>query len=115
MSTYAEHMAITGCRSSHAVAFLVEQLLDDTFLEKDMMGRLLPGGFFVGLAVLGTVSAGSPSPAEEELTDTMSLDEYLITHKEATYVLKIMDDSMKNAGILPGDLLLVKRGATPRD
>src|SRR5262249_61479478 len=61
------------------------------------------------------ISAGFPYPAEEELHDTMSLDEYLISNKEATYLLKVAGDSMKDAGILPEDLLLVERGVTPRD
>src|SRR5437867_12859489 len=61
------------------------------------------------------VTAGFPSPAEEELADTMTLDEYLITNKEATYILKVNGESMIDAGILPGDLLLVKRGIDPRD
>lgn len=115
MPSTSEIMAITGFRSTHAVSMLVEHLLDDTFLEKDATGRPLPGRFFAGLAVLGTVSAGFPSPAEEELADTMSLDAYLITNKEATYLLKVTGDSMMDAGILPGDLLLVERGAAARD
>jgi len=115
MSTHRELMAITGFRSSRAVSLLLEQLLDNAFLERDATGKLLPGRFFAGLAVLGTISAGFPSPAEEELGDTMSLDEYLITNKEATYLLKVSGDSMKDAGILAGDLLLVERGAAPRD
>src|SRR5262249_14518497 len=78
-------------------------------------GTLLPGRFFAGLAVLGTISAGFPSPAEEELGDTMSLDEDFITNKEATYLLKVSGDSMKDAGNLSRDLLFVGRGATPRD
>src|SRR2546430_259802 len=110
-----ELMAITGFRSTQAAAILVEHLLDHAFLDTDATGRLLPGRFFAGLAVLGTVCAGFPSPAEEELGDTMSLDEYLITNKEATYLLKVTGDSMIEAGILPGDLLLVERGAAPRD
>ena len=115
MPTHRELMAITGFRSTHAVSILLERLFDEAFLETDATGRLLPGRFFAGLAVLGTVSAGFPSPAEEELTDTMSLDEYLIANKEATYLLKVNGDSMIEAGILPGDLLLVERGAEARD
>ena len=45
----------------------------------------------------------------------MSLDEFLITNKEATYILKVNGASMIGAGILPGDMLLVERGAEPRD
>ena len=115
MPTHRELRAITGFRSTRAVSLLLEHLLDDTFLEKDATGERLPGRFFAGLAVLGTLPAGFPYPAEEELTDTMSLDEYLITNKEATYLLKVSGESMKDAGILPGDLLLVERGAAPRD
>ncbi len=62
------------------------------------------------MPVLGTVTAGVPSAAEEELADTMSLDEYLITNKEVTYILKVNGESMIEAGILPGDMLLVERG-----
>ena len=65
--------------------------------------------------VLGTVEAGFPSPAEEELTDTMSLDEWLIGNKEATFMLKVRGESMQGAGIIQGDMVLVERGVTPRE
>jgi repressor LexA len=44
----------------------------------------------------------------------MSLDEWLITKKEATYMLKVKGESMLGAGIQPGDFVLVERGAEPR-
>ena len=84
-------------------------------MEKDEAGKLLPGRLFHAVPVLGTVTAGFPSPAEKELADTMTLDEFLITNKEATYILKVNGESMIEAGILSGDLLLVERGAEPRD
>ena len=59
--------------------------------------------------LLGTVEAGFPSPAEEELCDTLSLDEYLISNREATYLLRVKGDSMIDAGILEGDMVLVER------
>ena len=65
--------------------------------------------------MLGTVAAGFPSPAEEELVDTMSLDEYLISSPQATYLLKVDGDSMMDAGIHPGDLALVQRGLAPKN
>jgi len=110
-----ELMAITGLRSNHAVCTHVERLVDPAFCASEAMHRLLPGPRGAHLLVLGTVSAGFPSPADEELTDTMSLDEYLISNKEATYILKVNGNSMIDAGILPGDMLLVERGAHPRD
>ena len=78
---------------------------------------MIPKNLGVAIPVLGVIEAGSgwPSPAEEELIDPMTLDEYLMPHKEATYLLKVTGDSMMEAGIMPGDLALVERGRDPKD
>ncbi len=52
---------------------------------------------------------------EEELIDTMNLNEFLIGNKEATYMLEVSGDSVIDAGIMPGDLVLVKGGIYPKD
>jgi repressor LexA len=82
-------------------------------LEKDERGRLIPRSITSPVKILGTVEAGFPSPAEEELVDTFSLDEFLIKNKEATFLLKVSGDSMSEAGILPGDMVLVNKRQTP--
>jgi repressor LexA len=118
MPSYSELMEVVGFRSKNAAYKLVTRLIDQGWLEKDAAGKLLPGPHFHTVPVLGTVTAGFPSPAEEELADTMSFDEFLMTnvkHQEATYMLKVNGESMIGAGILPGDMLLVERGAEPRD
>lgn len=66
------------------------------------------------LKSLDTVEAGWPSPAEEELADTLPLDEFLIENPAATFMLKVSGDSMSGAGIPPGDMVLVDKGATPK-
>ena len=63
---------------------------------------------------LGLIEAGFPSPAEEELSDTMSFDEYLIDNKEASYILKVKGDSMIDAGICEGDMVVVERTNSPK-
>jgi repressor LexA len=68
----------------------------------------------MGVKILGSIQAGWPSPAEEELVDTVSLDEYLIKHPEQTFLVKVTGDSMIDAGIHEGDLVLVERGRQPR-
>jgi len=118
MPTSRELTAVVGFRSQHAAHQLVQRLVAQEWVEQDAAGTLLPGRLFSAIPLLGTVTAGFPSPAEEELTDTMSLDEFLMTsvnHKEAIYLLKVDGESMLDAGILPGDWLLVERGAEPRD
>ena len=61
------------------------------------------------MRMLGLVEAGFPSPAEEELLDTISFDEYLTPNKEASYILKVKGDSMIEAGIHEGDMVIVER------
>jgi repressor LexA len=109
MPTYAEIMKITGFKSRNAVFKLLKRLEVRGIIEKDSKGFVIPKRLFGEIRVLGTVEAGFPSPAEEELVDTMTLDEWLIKNKEATYMLKAKGDSMIEAGIMEGDMILVDR------
>ncbi len=70
--------------------------------------------FHGAITFLGSVEAGFPSPAEEELVDTLSLDEMLIRNREASFLLKVAGDSMTGAGILPNDMVIVDRSETPK-
>lgn len=115
MPSYSELAKIVGFKSKNAVHKLVERLCGERLIEKDRSGRLLPGALFYSLKMLGTVEAGFPSPAEEELADTMSLDDFLIENKEATYMLTVKGDSMKDAGIMNGDIALVERKTDAKD
>lgn len=115
LPSYREMLALTGFKSTNAVYRLVGRLITVGWLTRDRSGKLAPGKRFLGLPLLGTVEAGWPSPAEEELVDTMSLDQWLIGNREATFMLKVSGDSMIDAGIRPGDMLLVERGRTPKN
>jgi len=115
MPSYSELAKLTGMSSKNAAYKLVERLSVLDMISKDETGRLIPGRNFEGVRVLGTVEAGFPSPAEEELSDTMSLDDYLIKNKAATFMLEVKGQSMKDAGILPGDMVLVERGLEAKD
>jgi repressor LexA len=109
MPSYREIMHLVKFRSKDSVFKLVNRLLDHGRLKKDKTGHLLPTRYFQESPWFGTVVAGYPNPAEEELLDVVSLEEYLIRNKEATYMLRVQGDSMIEAGILPGDLVLVER------
>src|SRR5215475_15590805 len=115
MPSSRELQRLCGFKSHTAAEKLARRLVTLGLLAKDTTGRLLPTRHFRETRVLGAVEAGFPSPAEEELSDTMDLDEFLIKNKEATYILKVTGDSMNGAGILPGDMVLVERGLEPHD
>jgi repressor LexA len=112
---YRELMDIFGFKSRNAVFKLIKRLVENGTLKKDKQGRISPAKLFGEIRVLGYVEAGFPSPAEEELQDTITLDEWLIENKEATYMLKVKGDSMIDAGIMPGDMVLVERGREPKN
>lgn len=114
MPSFSEIGAILGIRSKNAVSKLINKLEQLGVLERDPKGRLIPKSIGAPVRVLGTVEAGFPSPAEEELTDTLSLDDMLIQNREATFLLKVSGNSMSGAGILPGDMVLVDKGQTPK-
>lgn len=114
MPTFSEIGTITGLRSKNAVSKLVKRLQQRGVVEKDGKGRLIPRSIGAPARVLGTVEAGFPSPAEEELADTMSLDAFLIQNPQATFLLKVSGDSMSEAGILPGDMVIVDKGQVPK-
>jgi repressor LexA len=114
MPSYAELMKILGYKTKSAVHYFAQKLIESGIVAKDQTGRLIPKNIFGETKVLGIVEAGFPSAAEEELIDTMSLDDYLIRNKEATYILKVKGDSMIDAGIQEGDMVLVERGRTPK-
>ena len=59
------------------------------------------------------VSAGFPSPAEDYIEDQLDLNKYLIKHPSATFFVKVKGDSMIDAGIHSGDILIVDRAIDP--
>lgn len=115
MPSLRELQRLWRFRSIHAAEKVAGKLITLGLLAKDRTGRLLPTPYFHAVRVLGAVEAGFPSPAEEELRDTIDLDEFLIRNKEATYMLQVTGDSMTEAGILPGDMVLVERGLEAKD
>jgi len=114
MPTYAEIMRLTGFRSKNSVYKLINRLVREGAVSKDPQGRIIPRRLFGSIKKLGLVEAGFPSAAEEELADTMTLDEFLIENKQATYLLEVKGDSMIDAGICQGDLVIAERGREPK-
>jgi DNA polymerase V len=61
-----------------------------------------------------SIQAGFPSPAEEFSTKRIDLTEVLIKHPQATYLLRVSGNSMVDAGVCDGDLLVVDKAVKPR-
>jgi len=114
MPSYGEIAEMLKFKSKFAALYQVNKWIAAGIISRDKAGKLLPGKQFQPLKVLGSIKAGWPSPAEEENADTISLDDWLIPNKEGSFMLKVTGDSMVDAGIMPGDMVIINRGRQAR-
>jgi DNA polymerase V len=68
-----------------------------------------------GLSFLGAVPAGVPSFPSDYIEERISLDEYCIRHKSATFFFRVEGESMTGAFIPPNALLVVDRSLEAKD
>jgi SOS-response transcriptional repressor LexA len=61
------------------------------------------------------MKSGFPTPAEENLLDGVTLDSYLIGNRDASFMMKVIGNAMKEQGILDGDYVIVERAAEPKN
>jgi len=65
--------------------------------------------------VLSHISAGFPSPAEDYAESSIDLNEELISNKHATFFVRVVGDSMTDANIKDGDVLIVDKSKNPEN
>lgn len=103
--------ALVGLKAKSAVAVMVGRLKEAGYLDHAPDRRLQPGKLFFEREILDSVRAGLPQPANDARTEAFSIDEYLIDSPSRTVLLSIKGDSMIEAGLMPGDTVIVKKGA----
>ncbi|MFH0770950.1 MAG: transcriptional repressor LexA [Candidatus Peregrinibacteria bacterium] len=111
-----------GVRSKNAVAKVVNALERERQLAKDPKGRIKIIDLIeqddkpqpMILPLFGPISAGFAATAEEQAEEMVTLDQYLVRDRASTFLLRVKGDSMINAGIQEGDLVIVERGKEPR-
>ena len=110
-----------GVRSKNAIAKVVNVLVRERFIEKDPKGRIKivaqdeekkPEP--LTLSLFGPIAAGFAAPVEEQAEERIVLEDFLVRDPVRTFLLRVKGDSMINAGIFEGDLVIVERGAEPR-
>ncbi len=62
-----------------------------------------------------TVHAGFPSPADDFTEGSLDLNRLVVKHPDATFFARVEGDSMKDEGIVEGDILVVDKAAEPYD
>ncbi len=115
MPSYSEICTLFGYKSKNAAFRLVDKLVKLGVIAKSNGGKLVPASLNKPVRVLGTVQAGFPTPAEEEMLDSVSLDDYLIRNPQSSFLVRVAGESMIDEGIRPDDMVIVERGRNPRN
>jgi len=118
---YAEHKVIPsysvlatlwGISAKSWVAECVKRFEENGYLDWTPDKQLKPGARFFERRLADTpVQAGMPQAAHDDGYDMMTIDDYLVKTPSKTSLLRVKGDSMIDAGIHEGDLLVVEQGA----
>lgn len=113
----SEMASFLKLKSKNAVAKMLRQLEDKEYISTNgkargitvlqSLGESLQKGVF-SAPIIGSVQAGMPILAEQNIEDWVNLPENLIRSRRDVFLLRVRGDSMKNAGILEDDLVIVK-------
>jgi repressor LexA len=111
-----------GLTSSSSVHAQLANLQRKGLLRKDpskpraieVAGARPRGAASVTVPVLGRIAAGAPVLAEEHVEDHVSIDAGLAGDEEH-FALRVAGDSMVDAGILDGDLVVIRRQDVAED
>lgn len=113
MPTYSEMLSLFGFKSKNAVARVIEKLVEAGIVTKDKLGKLIPTGVFSEIPLLGSVKAGLPAPGEVT-DDTLNVENYLVRKRESTYLFEVDGDSMIDAHIADGDIVIAERTSSAK-
>lgn len=115
LPSYSSIGSLLGLRSKSSVAALVARLKLAGLLESTPDRRLAPTRRFFerGLAH-SPVHAGLPEAVDDTTGDALTIDDYLIEHPSRTVLVRVKGDSMVDAGVLDGDLVVVEKRSSAR-
>ena len=115
LPSYASIGQLLGLRSKSSVAAMVARLKLAGYIDSTPDKRLAPTRrFFERPLAEAPVHAGLPNAVEDAPTDALTIDDYLIERPSQTVLIRVKGDSMMDAGILEGDLVVVEKTAAAK-
>ena len=105
--SYSSIGSLLGLRSKSSVAALVARLKLGGYIESTPDRRIAPTRrFFQRPLAESPVHAGLPNPIDDAPADALTIDDYLIERPSQTVLVRVKGDSMVDAGIFEGDLVV---------
>jgi SOS regulatory protein LexA len=115
LPSYASIGQLLGLKSKSSVAAMVARLKLAGFIDSTPDKRLAPTKrFFERTLAESPVHAGLPNPIDDAEGDALTIDDYLIERPSQTVLVRVKGDSMMDAGILEGDLVVVEKAAAAK-
>jgi SOS regulatory protein LexA len=115
LPSYASIGHLLGLKSKSSVAAMVARLKLAGYLDSTPDKRLAPTSrFFARPLADSPVQAGMPNAVEDAHADALTIDNYLIERPSQTVLIRVKGDSMMDAGILEGDLVVVEKAASAK-
>ncbi|MBK6337722.1 MAG: LexA family transcriptional regulator [Betaproteobacteria bacterium] len=115
LPSYASIGQLLGLKSKSSVAAMVARLKLAGFIDSTPDKRLAPTRrFFERPLAESPVQAGLPNPIDDGQGDALTIDDYLIEHPSQTVLVRVKGDSMIDAGILEGDLVVIEKAAAAK-
>lgn len=109
LPSYAAIGELIGLRSKASVAEMVQRLKAERFLKSAPDRRLRPGERFFERSISESVQAGTPTPVFDTVPDVLEIDDYLVRNPSRTVLIRVKGDSMIDAGIHAGDVVVVEK------
>lgn len=110
LPSYASIGSLLGLKSKSSVAAMVARLKLAGFLDSTPDRRLAPTKrFFARPLAEVPVRAGLPEQVDDSNSDALTIDDYLIERPSQTVLIRVKGDSMMDAGIFDGDLVVVEK------
>ena len=110
LPSYAAVARLLGLKAISAVAKMVDRMKAEGFLDSTPDKRLQPGKRFFERELADTIRAGLAAAANDALAEPLRIDDTLIRVPSRTVLLTVKGDSMIEAGLMPGDTIIVLKG-----
>ena len=105
---------VVGMSSTASVFDMVSRLKDAGYVQR-VEGRIAPTKHFFARPLVGHVRAGLPQPRQDEDDfEVLTIDDYLVPDPNRTFLARVKGDSMRDASLLDGDMVVVQKNAPTR-
>ncbi len=108
LPSYAEMLNLFGLASKNAIFKIMNKLSLDGYIAREGV-QWIPSRRFFAIPMLGQIQAGYPVVEEYYEESELTLDQLFLATPGVTYALKVKGDSMNDAGIREGDLVILDR------